>query len=123
MSSREQILGTVRAALKRKVGDPVPPPPPVWLADDPAPASELTARFTKALETLAGRVTLAATKDEVKTAVEAALAGRSAIAAIAHALDVLMVQLITAGALPTSWLPVPHVSLAPVLVLTLNSCV
>ena len=75
MTSREQILSSTRAGLKRQAGDPVPPPPPVLLSE--TPATGLVAQFTKALEALAGKVYVVKTREEVELAIDKALNGRS----------------------------------------------
>ena len=77
MTSREQILSSTRAGLKRQAGDPVPAPPPVLLSK--TPATGLLAQFTKALEALAGKVVVVKTREEAELAIDKALNGRSFI--------------------------------------------
>lgn len=79
MTSREQILAGVRAGLKRKAGDSVPPPPPVLLAE--APRDRLVEQFGGALEALAGNVVVVKTAEEAQAAVKEALRGRTFIQA------------------------------------------
>lgn len=75
MTSRDQILGSARAALHRKQGDPVPPPPPVLLRE--APTKGIIQQFTKALEALAGNVAVVETYEEAQAAIVKALNGRT----------------------------------------------
>ncbi len=79
LTSREQILAGVRAGLKRKAGDSVPPPPPVLLAE--APRDRLVEQFGGALEALAGNVVVVKTAEEAQAAVKEALRGRTFIQA------------------------------------------
>jgi L-lactate utilization protein LutC len=77
LTSREQILSSARAALNRKTGDPIPPPPPVLLRE--APAERLIEQFTSALEALAGHVVVVKTPGEAQVAVDKVLNGRTFI--------------------------------------------
>jgi L-lactate utilization protein LutC len=78
VTSREQILGSARAALHRQPGDPGPPPPPVLLRA--APADGLIEQFTKALEALAGKVVVVKTVEESRLAIDKILNGRTFVA-------------------------------------------
>ncbi len=75
MTSREQILSNARSALRRQPGDPVPPPPPVWLSE--GPKQGLLEQFTKALEALAGKVTVVKSAQEAESAIDKLLNGRT----------------------------------------------
>lgn len=75
MTSREEILFATRAALNRKPGDSVPPPPPVLLTQ--GPAENLVEQFTRALEALAGKVVVVGSDDEAKAALHKILNGRT----------------------------------------------
>jgi L-lactate utilization protein LutC len=77
LTSREQILSNARAALKRRAGDPVPPPPPVSLRE--GPKTRLVEQFRTALEALAGKVVVVKTPEEAQVAVDKALNGRTFI--------------------------------------------
>jgi L-lactate dehydrogenase complex protein LldG len=77
LTSREQILSTARAALKRRAGDPVPQPPPVLLSA--GPKTRLVEQFRTALEALAGKVVVVKTPEEAQVAVDKALNGRTFI--------------------------------------------
>lgn len=77
MTSRDQILGAARAALHRREGDPVPPPPPVLLSE--GPKQGLLDQFKNALEALAGKVVLVHSHEEAAAAVNKALSGRTFI--------------------------------------------
>ncbi len=80
MTSRDEILGLIRAALKRQPNDPVPPAPPVLLRE--APAENLVDRFRTALEALAGHVVVVNTAAEAQTAVEKILNGRTFLTSV-----------------------------------------
>jgi L-lactate utilization protein LutC len=80
VTSRDQILSAARAALDRREGDPVPPPPPVLLSE--GPKHGLVAQFTKALEALAGKVVVVRTTDEAEAEVHKALNGRKFLRSI-----------------------------------------
>src|ERR1700733_9644870 len=80
VTSRDQILSAARAALDRREGDPVPPPPPVLLSE--GPQHGLVAQFTKALEALAGKVVVVRTTDEAEAEVHKALNGRKFLRSI-----------------------------------------
>jgi L-lactate utilization protein LutC len=75
LTSRDQILSSARAALHRRQGDPVPPPPPVFLSE--GPKEGLIEQFTKALEALAGKVVVVKTPEEAESAIDKALNGRT----------------------------------------------
>jgi L-lactate dehydrogenase complex protein LldG len=77
LTSRDEILSSTRAALNRKTGDPIPPPPPVLLRE--APAERLIEQFTAALEALAGHVVVVKTPEEAQAAVDKILNGRTFI--------------------------------------------
>ena len=77
MTSRDQILGAARAALHRREGDPVPPPPPVLLSE--GPKQGLLDQFKNALEALAGKVVVVHSHEEAAAAVNKALNGRTFI--------------------------------------------
>jgi len=74
LTSREQILRSVRAALNRQSNEPVPP---VLLSE--APTEGLVEQFTKALEALAGKVVVVKTPEEAQVEVDKALKGRTFI--------------------------------------------
>lgn len=78
--SRDYILHRVRTALGRSAGQAVPAPPEATLRLPEVGMEERIARFTKAFETLAGRMHRAPTSADAKSAVEGILAGRSAVA-------------------------------------------
>jgi L-lactate dehydrogenase complex protein LldG len=79
VTSRDEILSSARAALKRQAGDPIPAPPPVVLKQ--APERGLIEQFTKALEALAGKVVIVKSEEEAQAAVVKALNGRTFVAA------------------------------------------
>jgi L-lactate utilization protein LutC len=79
LTSREQILSSARAALNRRQGDPIPPPPPVLLRE--APTDGLVEQFRRALEALAGKVVVVKTREEAESAIDKALNGRTFIRA------------------------------------------
>ncbi|MGA3190062.1 MAG: lactate utilization protein [Bryobacteraceae bacterium] len=74
MTSRDQILSSIRKALKH---EPLPPPPPVLLRE--APKEFLVEQFTRALEALGGQVVVVKTTEEAQAAVDKALNGRTFI--------------------------------------------
>ncbi|MBM3787011.1 MAG: hypothetical protein FJW30_21855 [Acidobacteria bacterium] len=80
MSARDEMLGRVRAAIGRKLGDKPAPPPEPLLRIAYRTETEKTGAFRAALEKLAGTVELAANRDEARALVEARLGGRTAIA-------------------------------------------
>jgi L-lactate dehydrogenase complex protein LldG len=77
MTSRDQILSSARAALNRRAGDPIPPPPPVLLRE--GPNEFLMQQFKKALEALGGKVVVVKTPAEAEVAIDNALNGRTFI--------------------------------------------
>lgn len=79
LTSRDQILSNARAALNRRPGDPIPPPPPVLLSE--GPKTRLVEQFRTALEALAGHVVVVKTPEEAQVAVDKALNGRTFIQA------------------------------------------
>lgn len=80
MTSRDEVLGKIRAALKRQPNDPVPAPPPVLLRE--APAENLVDQFKTALEALAGHVVVVKTPSEAQGAVENILNGRTFLTSV-----------------------------------------
>jgi L-lactate dehydrogenase complex protein LldG len=78
--NREAMLERVRMALGRKPGQPPEPPPPVYLPTVESSAEQRIARFTAALEELAGRVLRCPSGDAAREAVSALIAGKRAIA-------------------------------------------
>ncbi len=87
MTSREAILSQTRAALNRKTGDPVPPPPPVLLRE--GPKEGLVKQFTKALEALAGKVVVVKSTQEAHAAVDKILNGRTFVASPAFSREAI----------------------------------
>ena len=77
LTSRDEILSSARAALHRRAGEPIPPPPPVLLSE--APKVRLVEQFTKALEALAGKVVVVKTREDAEIAIDKALNGRTFI--------------------------------------------
>lgn len=80
MTSRDEILGNIRAALKRQPNDPVPEPPPVLLRE--GSTENLVDHFRRAFEALAGQVVLVKTAAEAQTAVEKILNGRTFLTSV-----------------------------------------
>ena len=78
--SREAILNSVRSALGRTAGQPIPPPPPVWLHAQDWPLEVRLASFREKLERLSGVMHEAASQAEAHDIVEALIAGKTAIA-------------------------------------------
>ncbi|HVO97087.1 MAG TPA: lactate utilization protein [Bryobacteraceae bacterium] len=75
MTSREEILGNIRAALKRQPNEPVPSPPPALLRE--GSADNLVDQFKTAFEALGGNAVLVKTAAEAQIAVEELLNGRT----------------------------------------------
>jgi L-lactate dehydrogenase complex protein LldG len=73
MTSRDQILASIRAALHRAPGDPVPPP--VLLRE--GRNESLVRQFTRALEALGGTVVAVRTAREAQAAIDKLLNGRT----------------------------------------------
>lgn len=87
MTSREQILGLVRAGLGRREGEPVPDPPPVRLRIPAAGLEARVASMTARLEALAGRVIRVATPAEAAAWVRQAVEGKRVVASRAAYLE------------------------------------
>jgi L-lactate dehydrogenase complex protein LldG len=88
MSARDEILARVQSALGRNAGDAVSdPPPPPALAFVTTSPDERVAMFKRALEALAGKVTVARTPQEAGDLVSAAVAGRTFLASKAPILS------------------------------------
>ena len=78
--ARETIMHRVRTALGRSEGQAVPDPPAVRLRIPEVERELRVQSVRRAIEALAGSTRLAASADEARASVEAALAGRSAVA-------------------------------------------
>lgn len=78
--SKEAMLGSIRSALGRKAGAPVPVPPPVRIVVPEVSLEVRTAQFLEALEGLNAHTFDAATPEDAISHVEGLLAGRAAIA-------------------------------------------
>ena len=78
--SRDAILNSVRSALGRTAGQPIPSPPPVWLHAQDWPLEVRLASFREKLERLSGVMHEAASQAEAHDIVEALIAGKTAIA-------------------------------------------
>jgi L-lactate utilization protein LutC len=76
VTSRDQILASIRAALNRPPGEP-DQPPPVLLRE--GSKDLLLPQFTAALEALAAKVVVVKTPEEAQVAVDKALNGRTFI--------------------------------------------
>src|SRR5260370_7127805 len=77
MTARDEILGRVRTALRRKVGDTIPDAPPPALTFTRSAAAERAERFRLALEGLAGKVAIVQTPPQAGDYVRGAVGGRS----------------------------------------------
>ena len=78
--SREAILARVRAALGRRPDERPTPPPPVYLSQLQTTTEQRIARFTAALEALAGRVVRCPSRDCARDAVSEMIAGKRVVA-------------------------------------------
>ena len=78
--SREAILDRVQTALGRSAGQPPSPPPAPRLRIPSVSIEERIEQFRQALERLAGKFYLAASREDARAYVERALAGRGAVA-------------------------------------------
>lgn len=76
---RDNVLHKVRTALGRSAGQPAPPPPDVYFNPAPLLPPERIALFKSALEALAGRVFVAADRDQARGYVANLIAGRTAV--------------------------------------------
>jgi L-lactate dehydrogenase complex protein LldG len=81
--NREAMLERVRLALGRKPEQPPEVIPPVYLRHVEWTAEERVARFTSALEGLAGRVVLSRSQEAARDAVRSMIVGRNAVASAA----------------------------------------
>lgn len=79
MTSREEMLTRVRAALGRSANDAVPEPPAVRLRAPEVSTEERVAQFSAALTTLAGNVTVAHNMTEARERMEAIAGRRSTV--------------------------------------------
>jgi L-lactate utilization protein LutC len=78
--SRDSILHRVRTALGRNEGEPIPDGPPVRLRVPDVNVEARIASVRRAVEALGGKTHRAATADEAKAYIAAALEGRNAVA-------------------------------------------
>lgn len=78
--SREAMLASIRTALGREPGAPVPAPPPVRILIPPTTEPERVARFLAALESLNVHTFDAASAEEAIAHVAKLLSGRMALA-------------------------------------------
>ncbi len=78
--AREKILHKVRTALGRSAGQPPSPPPPVRLRLPDTPLDQRLASFKAALEALAGKVLIAASREEAVSYAAALCDGAPAVA-------------------------------------------
>ena len=81
MTSRDQILGSIRAALAPSV----PEPPAVRL--QPESTGERVARFKQALEALGGKVATAGSPQEARSYINSVASGRRIVASRAAILE------------------------------------
>ena len=78
--SREGILHRVRTALGRSAGQEIPEPPAARLVVPEVDLETRIATLRRCVEALAGKTHRAATKEDARAFVAAALAGRSGVA-------------------------------------------
>jgi L-lactate dehydrogenase complex protein LldG len=77
VTARDQLLTRVRASLGRSANNPVPEPPAALLELPDIQIPERVARFTAALTALGGNVSIVKGLEEVKTALESIVNGRT----------------------------------------------
>jgi len=77
--SRETMLGDIRSALKRRPGQPVPPPPPVRLVIPNVPVAKRIESMLERVAALAGKTFLAHSKAEAREYVASVISGKSAV--------------------------------------------
>jgi len=75
MTSRDEILTAIRAAVKRQPGAPIPEPPPVLLRE--GAHETLLEQFVAAFEALAGHAVVVTTAAEANAAVKTIVNGRT----------------------------------------------
>jgi L-lactate utilization protein LutC len=81
LMSRESILHKVRTALGRSEGQEIGEPPAIYLPEPPSIPKETRIEMLRSrIEALAGKTHRASSVGEVRASVEAALAGRDAVA-------------------------------------------
>ena len=78
--SRENVLHKVRTALGRSSGQPAAPAPPVRLRVPEMDVASRIARFSEALDALAGKAYLASSVDDARAYVAALVKGKTAVA-------------------------------------------
>ncbi|MDX2154554.1 MAG: lactate utilization protein [Bryobacteraceae bacterium] len=78
--ARDKILHKVRTALGRSPGQPTPPPPPARLRLPEVTLDQRIDAFVRALETLAGKVFVAASPEEALAYTANLCEGRTAVA-------------------------------------------
>ncbi|HVT94148.1 MAG TPA: lactate utilization protein [Bryobacteraceae bacterium] len=105
--SREAILSSVRAALSRKSGQAVPPPPEWAVTAGDMPVAARIELFTARLEALNGKVRRAPSPQDAGAVVAEILGGKSAIASPAPYLETCGVRgmggVIWGAADPEQW--------------------
>lgn len=79
MTTRESMLGRVRSALGRVKGGPPEPPPAVRLRVPEVPAAERIEQFCSALEKLAAKTFVAATRESAGEYVRNAVGDRTVV--------------------------------------------
>ena len=78
--SRENVLHKVRTALGRSAGQPAAPVPPVRLRVPEMDVASRIARFSEALDALAGKAYRASSVDDARAYVAALVEGKTAVA-------------------------------------------
>ncbi len=87
MSSRADILETIRRAVGRKEGQEPPPLPPPVLRTPPADRSALVSEFVERLDKLAGKGHVVPSAEDALAAVSELIRGKTAVASNAPLLQ------------------------------------
>ncbi len=80
MAHRELMLREIRTALRRRQGQPIPPPPPVRLVVPNVPVAQRIESMLERVAALAGKTLRAQSKAEAREYVASVITGKTAVA-------------------------------------------